>query len=148
MERAATIGIGLAGTVFELNALDAEGAALVRRKLRRARALTFPEGPPPRLAGTAGPCGSASLARIIGRAARVLHLRRRIHGRDRPKASAARRPGPAGAGHPGGRASPRTGRPRKDDGRAGCRTRRGEDRDDRRGLSEGPPNSTPACASK
>ena len=84
MEQAATIGIGLANAVLKLHGLDAEGAALVRRKLRRARALTFPEGPPPRLAGMEARAGAHHWARIGGRA--------RLRRLDGPHAAAGARP--------------------------------------------------------
>ncbi len=39
-----TIGIDLAKTVFQLHAVDADGATVVRKRLRRVEVLSFESG--------------------------------------------------------------------------------------------------------
>jgi transposase len=46
-----TIGIDLAKTVFQLHAVDADGATVVRKRLRRAEVLSFVSGLAPCLIG-------------------------------------------------------------------------------------------------
>ena len=46
-----TIGIDLAKTVFQLHAVDADGAAVIRKRLRRAEVLSFVSGLEPCLIG-------------------------------------------------------------------------------------------------
>jgi transposase len=46
-----TIGIDLAKTVFQLHAVDAYGATVVRKRLRRAEVLSFVSGLEPCLIG-------------------------------------------------------------------------------------------------
>jgi transposase len=51
MEKLTTIGIDLAENVFQLHGLDANGAAVLKRKLRRSQVLAFFEGVEPCLVG-------------------------------------------------------------------------------------------------
>jgi hypothetical protein len=46
-----TIGIDLAKTVFQLHAVDADGATVIRKRLRRAEVLSFVSGLEPCLIG-------------------------------------------------------------------------------------------------
>ena len=46
-----TIGIDLAKTVFQVHAVDADGATVVRKRLRRAEVLSFVSGLEPCLIG-------------------------------------------------------------------------------------------------
>jgi len=46
-----TIGIDLAKTVFQLHAVDTDGATVVRKRLRRAEVLSFVSGLAPCLIG-------------------------------------------------------------------------------------------------
>ena len=46
-----TIGIDLAKTVFQLHAVDADGATVIRKRLRRAEVLSFFAGLEPCLIG-------------------------------------------------------------------------------------------------
>ena len=51
MKEAITIGIDLAKNVFQVHGVDAEGAVVFRRQLRRARVLPFFKKHPPSLVG-------------------------------------------------------------------------------------------------
>ena len=51
MEHSTTIGIDLAKTVFQVHGVDANGAATLKRKLRRSQVLTFFERLDPCLVG-------------------------------------------------------------------------------------------------
>ena len=46
-----TIGIDLAKTVFQIHAVDADGATVIRKRLRRAEVLSFVSGLEPCLIG-------------------------------------------------------------------------------------------------
>ena len=46
-----TIGIDLAKTVFQVHAVDADGATVIRKRLRRAEVLSFFAGLDPCLIG-------------------------------------------------------------------------------------------------
>ena len=46
-----TIGIDLAKTVFQIHAVDADGATVIRKRLRRAEVLSFASGLEPCLIG-------------------------------------------------------------------------------------------------
>jgi len=51
MQQPTTIGIDLAKSVFQVHGVDAGGAIVVKRKLRRAQVLTFLAGLAPCLVG-------------------------------------------------------------------------------------------------
>ncbi len=51
MSKVITIGVDLAKNVFQVHGVDAEGAVVVRRQLRRARMLPFFKKQPPCLVG-------------------------------------------------------------------------------------------------
>ncbi len=51
MKTIATIGLDLAKNVFQVHAIAADGAVLIRRKLRRAEVLRFFAGLSPCLVG-------------------------------------------------------------------------------------------------
>ena len=51
MQQPTTIGIDLAKSVFQVHGVDAGGAIVVKRKLRRAQVLTFFAGLEPCLVG-------------------------------------------------------------------------------------------------
>ena len=58
MEKITTIGLDLAKNVFQVHGADAEGAPVLRRKLRRAEVLAFFEKLPACLVGMEA-CGGA-----------------------------------------------------------------------------------------
>jgi transposase len=70
-----TIGLDLAKNVFQVHGVDAAGAVVVRRQLRRAAVLTFFAGLPPCLVGMEA-CGSshfwARQIRALGHEVRLL----------------------------------------------------------------------------
>ena len=51
MEAVATIGLDIAKSVFQVHGVDADGAVVVRRRLKRAKVLSFFERLPPCLVG-------------------------------------------------------------------------------------------------
>ncbi len=51
MSEVTTIGLDLAKNVFQVHGVDAEGAVVVRRKLRRGQVLPFFKKQPPCLVG-------------------------------------------------------------------------------------------------
>ncbi len=51
MKEVITIGVDLAKNVFQVHGVDADGAVIVRRQLRRAQMLTFFKKHPPCLVG-------------------------------------------------------------------------------------------------
>ena len=51
MNEVITIGVDLAKNVFQVHGVDAEGAVLIRRQLRRRQVLPFFEKQPPCLIG-------------------------------------------------------------------------------------------------
>lgn len=51
MEQPTTIGIDLAKTVFQIHGVDADGAAILKRKLSRSQVLAFFERLDPCLVG-------------------------------------------------------------------------------------------------
>lgn len=58
MQAIATIGLGIAKSVFQVHGIDAEGKVLVRRRLKRRYVLTFFEKLPPCVIGIEA-CASA-----------------------------------------------------------------------------------------
>ena len=58
MDTAATIGLDLPKTVFQIHGLDANGLILIRRQLRRTEVLAFFAKAPACLVGIEA-CGSA-----------------------------------------------------------------------------------------
>jgi len=58
MEKITTIGLDLTKNVFQVHGADAEGAPVLRRKLRRGEVLVFFEKLPPCLVGMEA-CGGA-----------------------------------------------------------------------------------------
>ena len=67
MDEVITIGLDLAKSVFQVHGVDASGAVVVRRQLRRGEVLKFFEGLAPCLVGMEA-CGSAHYwGRAIGR---------------------------------------------------------------------------------
>jgi transposase len=65
MEQLTTIGIDLAKSVFQIHGVDAEGAIVVKRKLRRAQVLTFFAGLGPCLVGMEACAGAHYWAREL-----------------------------------------------------------------------------------
>lgn len=65
MEKITTIGLDLAKNVFQVHGADADGAPVLRRKLRRAEVLVFFEKLPPCLVGMEACGGSHHWAREI-----------------------------------------------------------------------------------
>ena len=65
MEQLATIGIDPGKFVFQIHGIDAAGAVVVRRKLRRGQVLSFFEGLPPRLVGMEACAGARHGAREL-----------------------------------------------------------------------------------
>lgn len=63
--RITTLGIGLAKSVFQLHGMDAEGAVVLRKKLRRGAVLTFLRDLPPCLIGREACATSHHWAREI-----------------------------------------------------------------------------------
>ena len=51
MNEVITIGVDLAKNVFQIHGIDAEGAVIVRRQLRRSQMLPFFKKQPPRVSG-------------------------------------------------------------------------------------------------
>jgi transposase len=51
MEQPITVGVDLAKSVFQLHGVDAEGAVVLRRQLRRSQMLEFFQNLPPCLVG-------------------------------------------------------------------------------------------------
>ncbi|SDG92646.1 transposase, partial [Bradyrhizobium sp. Rc2d] len=67
MTKISTIGVDLAKNVFQVHGIDASGAVVVRRQLKRASVEKFFAQLPPCLVGMEA-CGSAHhWARVIGR---------------------------------------------------------------------------------
>jgi transposase len=60
-----TLGIDLAKSVFQLHGVDAAGAVVLRKKLRRAAVLDVLRGLPPCLIGTEACASSHHRARAI-----------------------------------------------------------------------------------
>lgn len=54
MEQLTTIGVDLAKSVFQLHGVDAAGAVILRRQLRRSQMLEFFRRLPPCLVGMEG----------------------------------------------------------------------------------------------
>jgi transposase len=67
MEQPITIGIDLAKSVFQLHGVDAEGAIVLRRQLRRKQMLEFFRRLPPCLIGIEACAGAHHWARELGR---------------------------------------------------------------------------------
>ncbi|MDR9394141.1 MAG: transposase, partial [Roseovarius sp.] len=65
MEKLTTIGIDLAKNVFQLHGIDANGAAVLKRKLRRSQVLAFFEGVAPCLVGMEACAGAHYWAREL-----------------------------------------------------------------------------------
>jgi len=66
-QEVATVGLDLAMNVFQVHAIGADGAVLIRRKLRRSEDISFFVELPPCLVGMEGVCVGASLgARVDG----------------------------------------------------------------------------------
>ncbi|MFP4569797.1 IS110 family transposase, partial [Rhodosalinus sp.] len=65
MQQPTTIGIDLAKSVFQVHGVDADGAILVKRKLRRAQVLTFFAGLEPCLVGMEACAGAHFWAREL-----------------------------------------------------------------------------------
>src|ERR1700745_3704815 len=73
MGEVTTIGLDLAKHVFQVHGVDAEGATVLRKQLRRAQVLARePVGTPP---PTLGECSHSGLARRLVTARRVRQLR-------------------------------------------------------------------------
>ena len=65
MQQPTTIGIDLAKSVFQVHGIDADGAIVVKRKLRRAQVLTFFAGLEPCLVGMEACAGAHFWAREL-----------------------------------------------------------------------------------
>jgi len=65
MQQPTTIGIDLAKSVFQVHGVDADGAIVVKRKLRRAQVLTFFAGLEPCLVGMEACAGAHFWAREL-----------------------------------------------------------------------------------
>ena len=65
MEKLTTIGIDLAKNVFQLHGIDANGAEVLKRKLRRSQVLAFFEGVEPCLVGMEACAGAHYWAREL-----------------------------------------------------------------------------------
>ena len=65
MQQLTTIGIDLAKSVFQVHGVDADGAIVVKRKLRRAQVLTFFAGLEPCLVGMEACAGAHFWAREL-----------------------------------------------------------------------------------
>ena len=65
MELPATIGVDPARTVFQVHGVDAEGAIVVKRKLRRTQVLNFFAGLEPCLVGMEACAGAHFWAREL-----------------------------------------------------------------------------------
>jgi transposase len=65
MQQPTTIGIDLAKSVFQVHGIDAGGAIMVKRKLRRAQVLTFFAGLEPCLVGMEACAGAHFWAREL-----------------------------------------------------------------------------------
>lgn len=74
MENVTTIGVDLAKNVFQVHGVDAAGAVVVRRKLRRADVLRFFSALPPCLVGMEACASSHFWAREIGRLGHEVRL--------------------------------------------------------------------------
>ena len=66
MEQPITVGVDLAKSVFQLHGVDAEGAVVLRRQLRRSQMLAFFQSLPPCLVGMEACAGSHHWARALG----------------------------------------------------------------------------------
>jgi transposase len=74
MDEIITIGLDIAKSVFQVHGVDAAGAVVVRRRLRRDGVLEFFGGVPPCLVGLEA-CGSAHhWARQIGALGHAVRL--------------------------------------------------------------------------
>ena len=65
MKEAITIGVDLAKNIFQVHGVDAEGALVVRRQLRRARVLSFFKKQAPDLPPRLVPVSSLDHARRL-----------------------------------------------------------------------------------
>ncbi len=65
MNEVITIGVDLAKNVFQVHGVDAEGAVVVRRQLRRGQVLPFLKKQPPCLVGMEACATSHHWAREI-----------------------------------------------------------------------------------
>ena len=75
MQQPTTIGIDLAKSVFQVHGVDADGAIVVKRKLRRAQVLTFFAGLAPCLVGMEACAGAHFWARelqVLGHDVRIM----------------------------------------------------------------------------
>src|SRR5580704_15220891 len=69
-----TIGIDLAKTVFQIHAVDADGATVIRKRLRRAEVLSFVSGLEPCLIGMEACATSHYWARELARFGHTVKL--------------------------------------------------------------------------
>ena len=69
-----TIGIDLAKTVFQLHAVDTDGATVVRKRLRRAEVLSFVSGLAPCLIGMEACATSHFWARELAKCGHTVKL--------------------------------------------------------------------------
>ncbi len=67
MEQPITIGIDLAKSVFQLHGVDAQGAVVLRRRLRRSQMPKFVQGLSPSLVGLEACAGAHNRTRELGR---------------------------------------------------------------------------------
>ena len=73
MNEVITIGVDLAKNVFQVHGVDAEGAVVVRRKLRRRQVLAFFKKLPPCLVGMEACATSHYWAREIAAPSATFH---------------------------------------------------------------------------
>jgi transposase len=74
MERATTIGLDLAKSVFQVHGIDAAGGIVLRRKLRRPELLEFFAALPPALVGMEACGGAHYWARELTRLGHTVRL--------------------------------------------------------------------------
>jgi len=74
MEKATTIGLDLAKSVFQVHGIDAAGGVVVRRKLRRPELLEFFAALPPALVGMEACGGAHYWARELTRLGHTVRL--------------------------------------------------------------------------
>lgn len=70
----ATVGLDIAKQVFQVHGADAEGRAVLRKRLRRNQMATFFANLPPCLVGLEACCGSHYWSRILSRAGHTVRL--------------------------------------------------------------------------
>ena len=68
MQAITTVGLDIAGSVFQVHGVDAEGNVILRRQLKRRYVLAFFQKLPPRLVGIEACASQPTRARALSNA--------------------------------------------------------------------------------